>query len=53
MIWLTGIACLLVGVVIGVVFSSRLNSSASRVIELENQIRDLKDNHVTYRDNVS
>jgi uncharacterized membrane-anchored protein YhcB (DUF1043 family) len=53
MIWLTGIACLLIGVVIGVVFSSRLNSSASRVIELENQIRDLKDNHVTYRDNVS
>ena len=53
MIWLTGIGCLLIGVVIGVVFSSRLNSSASRVQELENQIRDIKDNHVTYRDNVS
>ena len=53
MIWLTGIACLLVGVVIGVVFSSRLNSSASRVQELESQIRDIKDNHMTYRDNVS
>ena len=53
MIWLTAIACLVVGVVIGVVFSSRLNSSASRVQELENQIRDIKDNHVTYRDNVS
>ncbi len=53
MIWLTGIACLIVGVVIGVVFSSRLNSSASRVQELEHQIRDLKDNHLTYRDNVS
>ncbi|GJM13627.1 MAG: hypothetical protein DHS20C12_20300 [Pseudohongiella sp.] len=53
MIWLTAIACLVVGVVIGVVFSSRLNSNASRVQDLENQIRDLKDNHLTYRDNVS
>ena len=53
MIWVTAIACLAVGVIIGVVFSSRLNSSASRVQELENQIRDIKDNHLTYRDNVS
>ena len=53
MIWLTAIACLVVGVVIGVVFSSRLNSSASRVLELENQIRDIKDNHLAYKDNVS
>ena len=53
MVWLTAIACLVVGVVIGVVFSSRLNSSASRVLELENQIRDIKDNHLTYKDNVS
>ena len=53
MIWLTAIACLVVGVVIGVVFSSRSNSSASRVLELENQIRDIKDNHLTYKDNVS
>ncbi len=53
MIWLTAIACLAAGMVIGVVFSSRLNSSASRVQELENQIRDLKDNHLSYKDNVS
>ncbi|MEX0963606.1 MAG: DUF1043 family protein [Pseudohongiellaceae bacterium] len=53
MIWLTAIACLAVGVVIGVVFSSRLNSSASRVQELENQIREIKDSHHSYRDNVS
>jgi uncharacterized protein len=53
MIWLTAIGCLTVGVIIGVVFSSRLNSSASRVQELQSQIRDLKDNHHTYRDNVS
>jgi len=30
-----------------------LNSSASRVLELENQIRDIKDNHLAYKDNVS
>ena len=53
MIWLTSITCLVVGIVIGLVFSSRLNSSASRVKELENQIRDNKDNHLIYRDNVS
>lgn len=52
MIWLTAIACLAVGIVIGVVFSSRLNSSSSRVQELENQIRDLKDNHSAYKGNV-
>lgn len=53
MIWLTAIACLAVGIIIGVLFSSRLNSGASRVQELENQVRDLQDNHLTYRDNVS
>ena len=53
MIWLTAIACLVIGIVIGLIFSSRLNSSASRVQELENQIRDIKDNHLVYRDNVS
>ena len=53
MIWLTAIACLVIGIVIGLIFSNHLNSSASRVQELENQIRDIKDNHLVYRDNVS
>jgi len=53
MIWLVAVACLAVGVVIGVVFASRLGSSPSRVQELENQIRDLKETHDGYRDNVS
>ncbi|PCJ24964.1 MAG: hypothetical protein COA96_08190 [SAR86 cluster bacterium] len=53
MIWMTAIACLAVGIIIGVVFASRLNTSPSRVQELENQIRDLKENHTSYRDNVS
>lgn len=53
MIWLTAIACLAVGIVTGVLFASRLNASPSRVQELENQIRNLKENHTSYRDNVS
>lgn len=53
MIWLTAIACLAIGIVIGVVFASRLSTSPSRVQELESQIRDLKDNHTDYKDSVS
>ncbi|NQV68574.1 MAG: DUF1043 family protein [Pseudohongiella sp.] len=53
MIWLTAIACLAVGIVLGVIFASRLNASPSRVQELENQIRNLKESHGSYRDNVS
>lgn len=53
MIWLTAIGCLAVGIVIGVVFASRLNTSPSRVQELENQIRSLKENEVEYKDSVS
>lgn len=53
MIWLTAIACLAVGIVTGVIFASRLNASPSRIQELENQIRTLKENHNGYRDNVS
>lgn len=53
MTWLIAIGCLAVGVVIGVIFASRLSTSPSRVQELETQIRDLKDNHNNYRDSVS
>ena len=53
MIWLAAIASLVVGTVIGVVFSKRSKGNESRVQELENQIRDIKDDHLTYRDNVS
>jgi uncharacterized membrane-anchored protein YhcB (DUF1043 family) len=53
MIWLTAIGCLAVGIIIGVVFTSRLNTSPARVQELENQIRTLKESHNSYRDNVS
>lgn len=53
MIWLVAVGCLAVGAVIGVVIASRMNTSPSRVQELENQIRSLKETHSEYRDNVS
>jgi uncharacterized protein len=53
MIWLVAIGCLTIGVVMGVVVASRLSASPSRVQELENQIRNLKDSQQEYRDSVS
>jgi|TARA_B110000483_G_C18042010_1_gene482992 uncharacterized membrane-anchored protein YhcB (DUF1043 family) len=53
MIWLVAVGCLAVGVVIGVVLASRMNASPSRVQELENQIRNLKESHGEYQNNVS
>ena len=52
-IWLIAIGCLVVGIVTGVAFASRLNTSPSHVQELENQIRSLKESHNEYKDNVS
>ena len=53
MIWLVAIGCLAIGVVMGVLVASRLNASPSRVKELENQIRQLKENQREYKDSVS
>lgn len=53
MIWLTAIGCLAIGVLLGMLFASRLNISPARVQELENQIRELKDIHNNYRESVS
>ena len=52
-LWLLAIGCLAIGVVVGVVFASHLKTSPSRVQELENQIRSLKESHGEYRDSVS
>ncbi len=53
MTWLLAIGGLAIGVVIGVVFANRLGTSPARVQELENQIRQLKQDHSDYRDDVS
>jgi uncharacterized membrane-anchored protein YhcB (DUF1043 family) len=39
--------------VIGVLIAGRLNASPSRIRQLENEIRQLKDNHSEYRNSVS
>ena len=52
-VWLIAMGCLAIGIVAGVVFASRLNTSPSRVQELENQIRTLKDSNNEYRHSVS
>tara|TARA_Y100001949_G_C15888616_1_gene287093 strand:- start:13 stop:168 length:156 start_codon:yes stop_codon:yes gene_type:complete len=48
MIYLAAITCLAVGVVVGVLFASKLNIGSSRVQELESQVRTLKENHNEY-----
>lgn len=53
MIWLVGIGALAVGLVIGVLIAGRINASPSRIRDLENEIRQLKDTHSEYRSSVS
>ncbi len=53
MIWLVGIGALAIGLVIGVLIAGRINASPSRIRDLENEIRQLKDSHSDYRDSVS
>ncbi|MEQ8953684.1 MAG: DUF1043 family protein [Gammaproteobacteria bacterium] len=53
MTWLIAIGGLAIGIVIGVVFANRLGTSPARVKELENQIRQLKQEHGNYRNDVS
>lgn len=52
-IWLTGIACLALGLVIGAAFASRLGGGPARVRELEEQLRRLRDSDREYRESVS
>jgi len=52
MIWLAGLSGLALGIIIGVICATRLNLSSSRVQELENQVKELKESHEQYRDSV-
>ena len=52
-IWLTGIACLALGLVIGAAFASRLGGGPARVRELEEQLRRLRESDREYRESVS
>jgi uncharacterized membrane-anchored protein YhcB (DUF1043 family) len=53
MVWLTGFGCLALGVVLGVVFASRLGGTPSRIKELESQVKSLEERHERYKDDVS
>ena len=52
-IWLIGIACLALGLVIGAAFASRLGGGPTRVRELEDQLRRLRESDKEYRESVS
>lgn len=52
MIWLITIGAFALGTIIGILVAGRLNVSPSKVKDLEEQVRKLKDNHSEYRDSV-
>ncbi len=53
MVWLIGVGCLALGVVIGVVFARQFNADPARVRELEGQIFNLEERNNKYREDVS
>lgn len=53
MVWLTGIGCLAVGMVIGYFFAGRITNNPAKVTELEQKLQDLQRTHERYRDEVS
>lgn len=52
-IWFIGIACLVLGLVIGNAFASHLGGGPARVRELEEQLRRLRESDREYRESVS
>ena len=53
MIWLTGIGCLALGMVIGVIYSKRSEGNTTRIKELESQIIAIEERHEQYKGDVS
>ena len=53
MIWLTGIGCLALGIVLGVIFSKRNAGNSNRMKELESQIIAIEERHEQYKGDVS
>lgn len=54
MLWLTGIVCLAIGLVAGLLIAKRINgSSPARLSELETRVQELQRHHAQYRENVS
>jgi uncharacterized protein len=54
MLWFTGIACLAVGLVAGLLLGRKVQAgSPARLSELEAQIQELQRHHADYREHVS
>ena len=52
-IWFIAIGSLTVGIVIGIAFTRRLGTDATRVQQLEEKLESLSESHLEYRNNVS
>ena len=53
MIWIIGLGCLALGVVLGAVFANRLGGTPTRIKELESQIKAVEERHDQYKNDVS
>jgi len=53
MVWLIGIGCLALGLVLGATVANRLGGSPARIKELENQVKGLEERHDRYKVDVS
>ena len=53
MIWLISIGAFALGTIIGLLIAGRLDVSPSKVKDLEEQVRKLKETNSEYRDSVS
>ena len=52
-IWLIAIGSLAVGIVIGIAFTRRLGTDATRIQQLEEKLESMLESHTEYRTNVS
>ena len=52
-IWLIAIGSLAVGIVIGIAFTRRLGTDATRIQQLEEKLESMSESHTEYRTNVS
>ena len=52
-IWFIAIGSLAVGIVMGIAFTRRLGTNATRVQQLEEKLESMSESHLEYRNNVS
>ena len=52
-IWFIAIVSLAIGIVIGIAFTRRLGTDATRIQQLEEKLESMSESHLEYRNNVS